>query len=67
MRKRRRRFKQAETLEQRLIHQAEKLRAEAEGAATGIERESLINRARQAEEALHMSRWLSSPGLQPPE
>lgn len=63
----RRRFKQTQTLEQRLAIEADKLRAEAEGTPPGIERERLIKRARQAEAASHMNEWLSSPGLQPPE
>lgn len=64
---RRRRFKQTETLEQRLSKEAALLRAEAQGAPPGIERERLIRRARQAETASHLSEWLAWPGLQPPK
>jgi hypothetical protein len=63
----RRRFKQTETLEQRLTHEADKLRKEAQGTPPGIDRDRLIRRARQAETASHMSEWLTSPGLQPPK
>jgi hypothetical protein len=63
----RRRFKQTETLEQRLTHEAAKLRREAQGTPPGIDRDRLIRRARQAETASHMSEWLTSPGLQPPK
>lgn len=63
----RRRVKQAETLEQRLIEEAAKLRKEAAGTPPGIMRERLIRRARQAETASHLSEWLMSPGLQPPK
>jgi hypothetical protein len=63
----RRRFKQTETLEQRLTEEAAKLRKEAQGTPPGVERERLIRRARQAETASHMSEWLTSPGLQPPK
>jgi hypothetical protein len=63
----RRRFKQTETLGQRLTEEAVKLRKEAQGTPPGIARERLIRRARQAETASHMSEWLSSPGLQPPK
>jgi len=63
----RRRFKQTETLEQRLTEEAAKLRKEAQGTPPGITRERLIRRARQAETASHLSEWLMSPGLQPPK
>jgi len=63
----RRRFKQTQSLEQRLSDQASKLRKEAQGTPPGIEREQLIERARQAETASHMNEWLSSRGLQPPK
>ena len=63
----RRRFKQTETLEQRLTEEAAKLRKEAQGTPPGVERERLIRRAWQAETASHMSEWLTSSGLQPPK
>jgi hypothetical protein len=63
----RRRFKQTETLEQRLTEEAAKLRKEAQGTPPGLERELLIKRARQTETASHLSEWLTSPGLQPPK
>jgi predicted trehalose synthase len=63
----RRRFKQTESLEQRLTEEAAKLRKEAQGTPPGVERERLIKRARQAETASHLSEWLASPGLQPPK
>jgi hypothetical protein len=54
------------TLEERLAQEAERLRQEAKGTPPGIERERMIRRARQAETALHVNEWLSSPGLQAP-
>lgn len=63
---RRRRIKQTASLDQRLDAQAERLRQEARGLPPGVERDRLIQRARQAEVAAHMSEWLSSPGLRPP-
>jgi hypothetical protein len=51
----RRRFKQTQSLEQRLIEEAAKLRNEAREIAPGAERESLMRRARQAETASHMT------------
>jgi len=61
----RRRFKQTVPLEERLIEQAKRWREEARFVRTG-ERDRLIERARQAEAAAHLTDWLTSPGLQPP-
>jgi hypothetical protein len=63
----RRRFKQTQTLEERLAEEASRLRSEAKGTPPGTEREELMRRARRAETAAHMNQWLSSPGLQPPK
>ncbi|WP_247506894.1 hypothetical protein [Bradyrhizobium sp. 1] len=63
----RRRFKQTLSLEERLAQEAERLREEAKKLPHGHEREILIRKARQAETCSHMSEWLRSPGLQPPE
>ena len=62
----RRRFKQTTSLEQRLAAEAECLRKEARGTLPAIERERLIRRARQAETAVHIQEWLTSPGLRAP-
>ena len=62
----RRRFKQIAPLDQCLSQEAERLREEAKGTPPGIEREKLIRRARQAETAVHLQEWLTSPGLQTP-
>jgi hypothetical protein len=63
----RRRFKQTKSLEERLSEEAKRLRAEAKLLPPGAVREGLIRRARQAETGSHMSEWLTSPRLQPPE
>jgi len=63
----RRRFKQSLTLEERLAAEAKRLREEAQKLPFGLEREELIRKARHAEAASHMSEWLTSPGLRPPE
>jgi hypothetical protein len=63
----RRHFIQTELLEVRLANEATKLRKEARGTPHGVERERLMQRARQAETGSHLSEWLSSPGLQPPK
>jgi len=62
----RRRFKQAVPLEERLIEQAQRWREEARFVRTGLERDRLVKKARQAEAAAHITDWLTSPGLQPP-
>ena len=62
----RRRFKQTQSLEERLAEEAKRLREEAKSLPPGAVREALLRKARQAETGSHMSQWLSSPGLQPP-
>lgn len=62
----RRRFKQTQSLKQRLVEQVKRLREEAKLKGPGVERETLLRRARQAETAAHIEEWLSSPGLKPP-
>ena len=64
---RRRRFTQTQSLEERLAEEAKRLRAEAKLLKPGTVRDELIRKARQAETGSHMSEWLRSPGLQPPE
>jgi hypothetical protein len=63
----RRRFNQTQSLEERLAEEAKRLRAEAKLLPPGAIRDTLIRKARQAETGSHMSEWLSSPGLRPPE
>nr|WP_081434988.1 hypothetical protein [Nitrobacter hamburgensis] len=54
------------SLHQRLNDEAQRLRKEARGTQPGVERERLIRKARQAETASRIDKWLSSPGLQSP-
>jgi hypothetical protein len=63
----RRRFKQIQSLEERLSEEAKRLRAKAKLLPPGAARDALIRKARQAETGSHMSEWLRSPGLQPPK
>lgn len=63
----RRRFRQIQTLEERLGEEASCLREEAKALPPGIVRDRLIRRARQAETGSHMNRWLTSPGLRSPK
>lgn len=62
----RRRIKHTRTLEERLAEEAQRLREAAKDTAPGIEREHLVRKARQCETGSHMSQWLRSPGLKPP-
>ena len=61
----RRRFKQKQSLEDRLVAQAARLREEASALPEGIERETILGRAEQAGVAANMSQWLSLPGSGP--
>ena len=63
----RRRFKQTQSLEERLSEEAKRLREEAKSLRPGALRDDLIRKARQAETGLHISECLRSPGLQPPK
>jgi hypothetical protein len=63
----RRRFKQAETLEQRLASEARRLREESRLLPPSPARSEALRKARQAEIAAHLSDWLRSPGLKPPK
>jgi hypothetical protein len=63
----RRRFKQTESLETRLAEEAKRLREEAQSVPPGTAREAFLRKARQCETGSHMSEWLRSPGLKPPE
>jgi hypothetical protein len=63
----RRRFKQTQSLEERLSKEAKRLRAEARLLPPGAAREEMIRKARQAEIASHMNELFTSPGLQPPK
>jgi hypothetical protein len=63
----RRRFKQTQSLEDRLAEEAKRLRDQAKLMPPGPEREIMIRKARQAETGSHMSEWLRSPELQPPK
>jgi len=59
--KQRRRFKQTTTLAQRLAEQAGRLRDRAKQLPPGTEQTALWRKVRQAETALRIDEWLSSP------
>jgi hypothetical protein len=60
---RRRRVKQTSELEVRLALQAEELRRQAELLPPGQLRDDVLLKARQAEAAARMSKWIRSPEL----
>jgi hypothetical protein len=62
----RRRFKQAKSLKDRLLEQAQNLRQQAKLLPNGSVRDATLKKARQAEAAAHMDEWLNS-GLQTPK
>lgn len=62
----RRRFKQEFPLEERLAEKARSLRDEADVLPPGVDRERLLQKARQAETAAGVSEWLSPSELHSP-
>jgi hypothetical protein len=60
----RRRFKQSQSLQERLSDEAQRLRAMANEMPTEAAKEAALKKARQTETASHMN---TSPGTQPPK
>jgi hypothetical protein len=65
--KHRRRFKQTVSLRDRLGSFAQEMRTKAAIAATRLERDEYLKRARRADTAAHLDEWANSPGLQMPK
>jgi hypothetical protein len=63
----RRRFKQTESLQQRLQAFALDVRAQAAELPPGPERDDLLKKARQADTASQINEWAYAPGLQAPK
>lgn len=63
----RRRFKQAFSLKDRLKRFAENVREKAGAWPPGPAREDMLRKARQANTAAQIEEWVTSPGLQPPK
>nr|WP_245286454.1 hypothetical protein [Bradyrhizobium sp. ARR65] len=63
---RRNRRKPTASFDERLQKAADDARQAAEKLPQGPERDMLLNKASQAETAVRINRWLSSPGLQSP-
>jgi len=57
---------QTTSLKDRLLAFAEEAREKAT-SLTGIERDDLLRKARQADTAAHINDWANSPGLQSPK
>lgn len=55
------------SLQERLSKFARDARTAAKSLPAGVDRHDLLLKARQSEVALHIDRWLSSPGLQGPK
>jgi hypothetical protein len=62
-----RRPEHSASLDERIADHARRIRDEAKAMPPGKERQEMVRRARQAEVAAHISEWISSPGLRPPE
>jgi hypothetical protein len=62
----RRRFKQSQSLKDRLALFAKDARASADQLPPGRAKDDLLRKARQADTACHIDEWANSPGLQPP-
>ena len=65
--KQRPRTKHEKTFQELLDEEALRFKDEAAKIPPGTARDLLLQRAFRAEVALHLDRWLSSPGLQPPK
>jgi hypothetical protein len=63
----RRRIKHTSTFEERLVDHIQALRQQARLLPPGKLREETLRRARQAETATQINRWLTSPELRPPQ
>jgi hypothetical protein len=62
----RRRFKQTESLPDRLKKWSTEVLRQANQLPPGSKRDELLKKVRQAETASHLDEWANSPGLQPP-
>jgi len=62
----RRRLRLSASFQDRLAEFAKDARERAAKLLPGVERDDLLRKARQAEEAAHLDDWANSSGLQPP-
>ena len=61
------RIEKIATLDERLVDEAQRLKKQAKRLPYGKQREELLRKARQAETTARITKWLTSPGLQPPK
>ena len=59
--------KQTTSTEERLVQEAEQVKAAAETLPPGAARDLLLKKARQARTAANIDKWADSPGLRPPK
>ena len=64
---RRRRVRHEISFEMRLLKHARETRETARRLPPGKKRETLLRQARASEMAVQIEKWISSPGLRPPE
>jgi hypothetical protein len=64
---RRRGIRQTQSLEDRLTAEAKELRETARWLPPSPDRQAMLRKARQDEIAAHLTEWLTSPGLRPPD
>jgi hypothetical protein len=57
----------SQTFEDNIAAEKAKLEAQVAKLKPGPQKDALLRNIRQLDIAAHMSEWLSSPGLQPPE
>ncbi|MGY3341981.1 hypothetical protein ACVWZ4_004360 [Bradyrhizobium sp. USDA 4472] len=62
----RRNFKTSQSLERRLGEEAAELRQQASELPEGLRRDHVLRKARQCETGAHITDWMNSRGLQPP-
>jgi len=55
------------TFEENIAAEKAKLEAQVAKLKPGPQKDALLRKIRQLDTAAHMSEWLSSPGLKPPE
>jgi hypothetical protein len=55
------------TFEENIAAEKAKLEAQVAKLKPGPQKDALLRKIRQLDTAAHLSEWLSSPGLQPPE
>jgi hypothetical protein len=63
----RRRVKHVASFEDRLAYEAHRFKEQAQALPPGPQRDDLLRKARQAETAAHINKWLKLPSLAAPK